>query len=141
MVSIFSNDFSVDIVKTAVFGTGYLCRYFYYLETGTTYRNIVDRLAEGIYPNHSHTQLKKNRSKKIEEKHFYHANAESSFLRYTIKDDIVDIGEYMNQNTESEALSLRTLDEYVKKNNINIPRAMLQFWAAALCAPLGALPH
>ena len=56
---------------------------------------------------------------KIEEKHFYHANAESSFLRYTIKDDIVDIGEYMNQNTESEALSLRTLDEYVKKNNIN----------------------
>ena len=59
---------------------------------------------------------------KIEEKHFYHVkhnHGKSSFHHYTIKEDIVDIGEYMNQNTEIEALSLRTLDEYVNKNNIN----------------------
>lgn len=59
---------------------------------------------------------------KIEEKNFYHVKhnaGKSSFHHYTIKDDIVDIGEYMNQNTESETLSLRTLDEYVNKYNIN----------------------
>ena len=45
VVLIFSNDFTVDIVKTAVFGTGYCVDFDITLSTGTTYPNIFDRLA------------------------------------------------------------------------------------------------